>query len=126
MNFNKFFQTILHVSQLSETRRREPDVFIVVHRPGSIGPTPAVPVKAVCKGFDWDSGSVLLYPEVSLTELTEEQVKEISESVSKGVSWHAMEQYKKYRAQIDELKKENAQLRDELTKTLSKGQGAKS
>ena len=49
---------------------------IVVHRPGSVGPTPTVPVRSVTCGFDWDNNKVLVLAEAAgLEVLTSDQVE---------------------------------------------------
>ena len=49
---------------------------IVVHRPGSVGPTPTVPVRSVMCGFDWDNNKVLVRAEAAgLEVLTSDQVE---------------------------------------------------
>lgn len=36
---------------------------IVIKTPGSVGGTPIVGVKCIQAGFDWDNGTLLIYPE---------------------------------------------------------------
>ncbi|WP_423779689.1 ead/Ea22-like family protein [Escherichia coli] len=79
------------------------DVTIVVHSPGSIGSTPSVEVQSIHAGFDWDSGKVLIFPAQPLTTLTPEQVADITDSVRKGQSWHAYQEYKKHKEQLEKL-----------------------
>lgn len=122
MNFDTFALDIARISNANEMQRREHTVGIEVHRPGSIGGTPAVAVSAVFKGFDWDSGRVIICPKVPLTELTPEQVADITASVRKGQSWHAFEAYKKHKAQLENAAIEHAKVagqRDELLKALT-------
>ncbi|MGD3056810.1 hypothetical protein ACP81J_23955, partial [Escherichia coli] len=82
---------------------RDMDVTIVVHSPGSIGSTPSVEVQSIHAGFDWDSGKVLIFPAQPLTTLTPEQVADITDSVRKGQSWHAYQEYKKHKEQLEKL-----------------------
>ena len=79
------------------------DVTIVVHSPGSIGSTPSVEVQSIHAGFDWDSGKVLIFPSQPLTTLTPEQITDITDSVRKGQSWHAYQEYKKHQEQLEKL-----------------------
>ncbi|EKF0449711.1 hypothetical protein OX161_003251, partial [Escherichia coli] len=74
-----------------------------VHSPGSIGSTPSVEVQSIHAGFDWDSGKVLIFPAQPLTTLTPEQVADITDSVRKGQSWHAYQEYKKHKEQLEKL-----------------------
>ncbi|EFW9054828.1 DUF551 domain-containing protein [Shigella sonnei] len=83
--------------------RRDMDVTIVVHSPGSIGSTPSVEVQSIHAGFDWDSGKVLIFPAQPLTTLTPEQITDITDSVRKGQSWHAYQEYKKHKEQLEKL-----------------------
>ncbi|ENK3800541.1 hypothetical protein AB3I88_002942, partial [Escherichia coli] len=75
----------------------------VVHSPGSIGSTPSVEVQSIHAGFDWDSGKVLIFPSQPLTTLTPEQITDITDSVRKGQSWHAYQEYKKHQEQLEKL-----------------------
>lgn len=84
---------------------------IVVQSQGSVGGTPSVAVSNVQAGFDWDSGKLLIYPEQVLTALTPEDIAAIRESVSRGQSWHAYQQYKKQAERIKALEQELAALR---------------
>lgn len=126
MKFFNFLADILQINDNPQTRRREPAVFIVVHRPGQIGHQPCVPVKAVSEGFDWDSGAILIYPEVQLTELTAEQVNDITQSVRKEQSWHAMEQFKQYRERLDQAALEHARLLTERDQVVAENAALKS
>ncbi|ELL1107831.1 hypothetical protein RWG47_005517, partial [Escherichia coli] len=71
--------------------------------PGSIGSTPSVEVQSIHAGFDWDSGKVLIFPSQPLTTLTPEQITDITDSVRKGQSWHAYQEYKKHQEQLEKL-----------------------
>ncbi|HBL0773951.1 TPA: hypothetical protein LON96_005402, partial [Escherichia coli] len=87
----------------NHSHRRDMDVTIVVHSPGSIGSTPSVEVQSIHAGFDWDSGKVLIFPAQPLTTLTPEQITDITDSVRKGQSWHAYQEYKKHQEQLEKL-----------------------
>ncbi|ELX6439215.1 hypothetical protein SJ703_003354, partial [Escherichia coli] len=76
---------------------------IVVHSPGRIGSTPSVEVQSIQVGFDWDAGQVMIFPAQPLTTLTPEQVADITDSVRKGQSWHAYQEYKKHKEQLEKL-----------------------
>lgn len=123
MKFSKFTELVARIWSNSTTQRRDPEITIVVHSPGSIGPSPSVEVEAIHPGFDWDAGQVLIYPAQPLTTLTPEQVNDITESVRKGQSWHAYEACKKHKAQLENAALEHAKLagqRDELLSALEK------
>lgn len=96
--------------------RDDYDVKIVLDSYGHIGGTKTEDVKYVSFGFDWDNGKFLITPENTLTSLTKEQLEEIHQSMKKGNSWHAYQNYKAQKTEIDKLKKEN----DELRKLLEK------
>lgn len=81
---------------------------IVVQSQGSVGSTPSVAVSSVQAGFDWDNGKFLIYPEQALTTLTPDDVAAIRDSVRKGGSWHAYQQYKKQAERIKVLEAELA------------------
>lgn len=122
MKFSKFSELVARLWSNPQTQRRDPEITILVHSPGRIGPSPSVEVEAIHAGFDWDAGQVLIYPAQPLTALTPEQVAEISESVSKGQSWHAYEAYKKHKAQMENAALEYAKVagqRDELLEALN-------
>ena len=121
MKFSKFSELVARLWSNPLTQRRDPEITILVHSPGSIGPSPSVEVEAIHAGFDWDAGQVMIYPAQPLTALTPEQVAEISESVRKGQSWHAYEAYKKHKAQLENAALEHAKVagqRDELLAAL--------
>ncbi len=121
MKFSKFTELVARIWSNPTTQRRDPEITIVAHSPGSIGPSPSVEVEAIHAGFDWDAGQVMIYPAQPLTVLTPEQVAEISESVRKGQSWHAYEAYKKHKSQLENAALEHAKVagqRDELLAAL--------
>lgn len=122
MKFSKFTELVVRILSNTTTQRRDPEITIVVHSPGSIGPSPSVEVEAIHAGFDWDAGQVMIYPAQPLTVLTPEQVAEISKSVRKGQSWHAYEAYKKHKSQLENAALEHAKVagqRDKLLKALT-------
>ncbi|EMV4330694.1 hypothetical protein AACK69_004718 [Escherichia coli] len=103
MKFSKFSELVNRILSNNHSHRRDMDVTIVVHSPGSIGSTPSVEVQSIHAGFDWDSGKVLIFPSQPLTTLTPEQITDITDSVRKGQSWHAYQEYKKYQEQLEKL-----------------------
>ncbi len=103
MKFSKFSELVNRILSNNHSHRRDMDVTIVVHSPGSIGSTPSVEVQSIHAGFDWDSGKVLIFPAQPLTTLTPEQVTDITDSVRKGQSWHAYQEYKKHKEQLEKL-----------------------
>lgn len=90
------------------SRTLELEARIVVQSQGSVGSTPSVAVSSVQAGFDWDSGKFLIYPEQALTALTPDDVAAIRDSVRRGGSWHAYQQYKKQAERIKALEAELA------------------
>ncbi|EOU6076972.1 TPA: hypothetical protein KYJ40_003762 [Escherichia coli] len=103
MKFSKFSELVNRILSNNHSHRRDMDVTIVVHSPGSIGSTPSVEVQSILAGFDWDSGKVLIFPAQPLTTLTPEQITDITDSVRKGQSWHAYQEYKKHKEQLEKL-----------------------
>ncbi|MGK2499238.1 hypothetical protein [Klebsiella pneumoniae] len=103
MKFSKFSELVNRILSNNHSHRRDMDVTIVVHSPGSIGSTPSVEVQSIHAGFDWDSGKVLIFPSQPLTTLTPEQIADITDSVRKGQSWHAYQEYKKHQEQLEKL-----------------------
>ncbi len=103
MKFSKFSELVNRILSNNHRHRRDMDVTIVVHSPGSIGSTPSVEVQSIHAGFDWDSGKVLIFPTQPLTTLTPEQITDITDSVRKGQSWHAYQEYKKHKEQLEKL-----------------------
>ncbi|EJL4255088.1 hypothetical protein NMI80_000160 [Shigella flexneri] len=103
MKFSKFSELVNRLLSNNHSHRRDMDVTIVVHSPGSIGSTPSVEVQSIHAGFDWDSGKVLIFPSQPLTTLTPEQITDITDSVRKGQSWHAYQEYKKHQEQLEKL-----------------------
>ena len=103
MKFSKFSELVNRILSNNHSHRRDMDVTIVVHSPGSIGSTPSVEVQSIHAGFDWDSGKVLIFPAQPLTTLTPERITDITDSVRKGQSWHAYQEYKKHKEQLEKL-----------------------
>ncbi|HCI3195055.1 TPA: hypothetical protein NOW41_002164 [Escherichia coli] len=103
MKFSKFSELVNRILSNNHSHRRDMDVTIVVHSPGSIGSTPSVEVQSIHAGFDWDSGKVLIFPAQPLTTLIPEQITDITDSVRKGQSWHAYQEYKKHKEQLEKL-----------------------
>ena len=103
MKFSKFSELVNRILSNNHSHRRDMDVTIVVHSPGSIGSTPSVEVQSIHAGFDWDSGKVLIFPAQPLTTLRPEQITDITDSVRKGQSWHAYQEYKKHKEQLEKL-----------------------
>lgn len=119
MKFSKFSELVARLWSNPLTQRRDPDITILVHSPGSIGPSPSVEVEAIHAGFDWDAGQVMICPAQPLTTLTPEQVADITESVRKGQSWHAYEAYKKHKAQLENAALEHAKVAGQRDKLLA-------
>lgn len=103
MKFSKFSELVNRILSNNHSHRRDMDVTIVVHSPGRIGSTPSVEVQSIQAGFDWDAGQVMIFPSQPLTTLTPEQVADIADSVRKGQSWHAYQEYKKHQEQLEKL-----------------------
>ncbi|MFK9971358.1 hypothetical protein [Klebsiella pneumoniae] len=114
MKYSKFTELVARIRSNSTTQRRDPEITISIHSPGSIGASPSVAVESIQAGFDWDAGQVL-------TTLTPEQVNDITTSVRKGQSWHTFEAYKQHKAQLENAALEHAKVagqRDDLLAAL--------
>lgn len=83
----------------------------VIPADSTMGPSPTTGVRAIVKGFDWDSGTVLITPEQPLTVLSAEQVQDIQKSMRQGSNWHTYRRHERMQLQIDALSKA---LEDEL------------
>lgn len=83
----------------------------VIPADSTMGPSPTIGVRAIVKGFDWDSGTVLITPEQPLTVLSAEQVQDIQKSMRQGSNWHTYRRHERMQLQIDALSKA---LEDEL------------
>ncbi|EMR0418194.1 hypothetical protein RFI34_005590 [Klebsiella pneumoniae] len=121
MKFSRFFELITAIWANKINQRRDPEVTIIIHSPGSVGVTPSVEVESIEAGFDWSAGQVLIYPAQPLTTLTPDQVADITTSVRKGQSWHAYEAYKKHKAEMATAATEYLKVagqRDELLTAL--------
>ncbi|WP_434478002.1 hypothetical protein [Escherichia coli] len=101
MKLSKFSELVNRILSNNHSHRRDMDVTIVVHSPGRIGSTPSVEVQSIKAGFDWDAEQVMIFPSQPLTTLTPEQVADITDSVRKGQSWHAYQEYKKHKEQLE-------------------------
>ncbi|HGT6772263.1 TPA: ead/Ea22-like family protein [Escherichia coli] len=133
MKFSKFSELVNRILSNNHSHRRDMDVTIIVHSPGSIGSTPSVEVQSIHAGFDWDSGKVLIFPAQPLTTLTPEQITDITDSVCKGQSWHAYQEYKKHKEQLEKLsieldaaKQRIAELEGNFTALAAENAGIKS
>lgn len=117
---NKFtVNDLIEVLNDAGNHRGEASLKIEIHNPGSVGGTPGVMVKAAYFGIDWDANTLLLRPEKPLTSLTPEQVKEISESVRIGSSWHAYESYKKQKKALEDMQSQRDTCIGTLTTLLN-------
>ncbi len=111
MKFKQALEKLNKIAEHMGSRLDTADLMIMVHSPGSIGGTPAVPVLDINAGFDWDANKVLVTTEKALSLLTLEEREAITESVSKGQSWHAYQAHKKLTDKITALELELAQYR---------------
>lgn len=53
----------------SRARNDDPDVVVVVERPGTIGGMPCVQIRFAGMGIDWDSGKFQLFTETPVSEV---------------------------------------------------------
>ena len=78
-------------------------VVIPIHSPGALGGRHTVEVYTVAPGFDWEDGKLFIELTNPVTSLTQQQVDDITESVSKGQSWHAYQTHKEMTNKIKQL-----------------------
>jgi hypothetical protein len=102
MNLQDAITTLQEIAKRAGDRAESLVLSVATFGPGNIGGTPKSLVKSIEEGIDWDANSVILRAEADLTALTNEEKAEIRESVKKGQSWHA---YQQYRANIEKIQK---------------------
>lgn len=76
------------------------ELMVPVYKPGTLGGTPALSVKEISLGFDWDQGVAHVETGEQLTLLSSEEVSAILASVRQGQSYHAMKQIKELKEKI--------------------------
>lgn len=59
-------------------RYDENEVSVKVFRRNSMGGTPAVKIKSIINGFDWDSGRCIIGTEVPVMEISKEEQRDIN------------------------------------------------
>lgn len=74
--------------------------------PGALTAHQTTDVKSLYAGIDWDAGKLIIEPAAPLTELTPEQVADITKSVRAGSSWHAYKRDERMRERIKALEAE--------------------
>jgi hypothetical protein len=93
---------------------REWNVAVRKFNPGGLTANQTTDVKSVYEGFDWESGKFIIEPAAPMTELTPEQVADITTSVRSGSSWHAYQREKKLLERIKALEAELGSLRAKM------------
>lgn len=88
------------VTRLSE-RELDSTVEVVVVSQGTMGGTPAVHIKNISMGFDWDNKRILISTETPVINLNEEDLLAIKKSVSQAHSFHT---YRIVKPLMDEVK----------------------
>ena len=85
------------------------DVEVVVPtvKLGCVGPTPTTSIQSAIEGIDWDNNKLLLYPETTLREIDQDEIKSLREKYE-DLGWKAYE--------INNLKRENKKLKDKINK----------
>lgn len=113
-------QVLQHLTRPHVSRAQGMKFKVVVHDPGSLGPTPSVEIVSMQAGFDWDNGTMLLKPAQPLTKLTAEQVEAVMDSARKGHSWHAYQAQKRLRDRARDLEAERDFFRAACNEWLDK------
>lgn len=90
---------------------RELRIVIKKSNPGGLTAHQTTEIKDIYVGFDWEAGRIVLVPARPLTEVSEEDVRAIYESLRKGSSWHAYERERKLLDKIKTLEAEVAKLK---------------
>ena len=116
-----------HLQRIQSMQGNRPWRLVIrKYNPGAMSGHQTTEVQAIAAGFDWEAGQVVIEPAKPLTELTPEQVTDISKSVRASGSWHAYQSQKKLRDQIDSLKariKELEALSPEMLAALQAARG---
>ena len=89
---------------------REPDkvtAYISTFKAGTAGHIPVTGVKSVNMGFDWEANSCIITPDVQLREIDRDEIKTLHEKYEE-LSWKLSD--------INRLKRENKQLKEQLSK----------
>jgi len=81
------------ISSLGESAK-DLKVIVPVFSPGSMGGTKGVAITDIDIGFDHDHGKAILRLDGDVSKLTDKQKSAIMQSVRRGSSWHAYQQYK--------------------------------
>jgi hypothetical protein len=98
MKASELRQILLHV-------RDEDEVLVYNRLPyATIGGTPAVPVKSVFSGFDWDSGRLIIYPETDMV-VTDKQAATVTMELQRKCD-HLLLENGRLKREITKLKKE--------------------
>lgn len=100
MLLTQALEELMRDSLLRENERRPIKLAVEVFEPGRIGGTPCSMVKYLNPGFDWNAGTLLIVPSEPLTRLSTEDVEAIRQSISKGQSWHAYQEFKEQDAKV--------------------------
>lgn len=64
------------------------EVEIVIESQGSVGAKPTVKIKNIDVGFDWDKNKILIYTDTPVIQLTEEELKDVRQSIKQAYSFH--------------------------------------
>lgn len=83
------------------------EVVVTTMKLGCAGATPTTGIQSAFKGIDWDNNKLLLYPETTLREIEQDEIKPLKEKYEE-VGWKAYE--------INNLKRENKKLKDKINK----------
>lgn len=94
------------------TNADQVNVVVKVSRVGAVGATSAVSIKHANLGIDWDHGRFLIYPETDLREIDRDEIKSLRENYDE-LGWQLY--------QIQNIKRENAKLKQEINELRSKG-----
>lgn len=98
-------QIDLIVSTTSAERLETMFVCIPTFKVGSVGGTNVVEVTKVSKGFDWDKGKLMIFPDERLREIGKDEISDLQKKYD-DIGWKEYE--------IRNLKSENKKLRKEL------------
>lgn len=109
MNLFEFKQYINNIaSGLDQYDLEHTRVCIPIKTPSAIGGTPVVEIVRVCKGFDWDKGKLMLYPDEDLSKTDHDYLEKIKKEAA-DIGWSVYEmgslkrEIKRLKKQIKEL-----------------------
>jgi len=116
MNLEQLYNTIVFAYDRSNSYSghlpaEQTEVEIKVKVIGTAGPQPTVKVKHLTAGIDWDSGKIIIVPDVDLRICGKDEIEEVKEKY---------ENLAMKNTEIQQLKKKNDSLKAQVEKLKTK------